>query len=511
MESDIEQKQTLLKAEIIDKNYDQEKFITFCTQKKPNGDDLTQWTYAELQEIIEEFKKQQSPEASAETQPTVDEKITSAQPQTQDIKNDIQNIKSTKTKIEDKTTSTVVVQCKKLEKTPLNETKGVKVVIKNPKPVETGFLSSNYVNYEVETAAMQWLVRRRYSDFEWLRTVLIKYNPGQVVPPLPNKKIGSRRFEVDFIEKRMMFLQKFIDAVLLSDYFKASEPLISFLSMTDRPQFEAKMKELSSYQPSPYIEEFKTFSGTVTISSGEEDENEKYFTNINNYFRIQTQLFDRLNFNLKSFYNNLGAACTSLEDVQKDFETLHLLNTRVLMKEQITKSFEELGIFIKNWKRILYKQNEIVKVHLKDFFKFIKMEGTSYEELIKSREEVKAKYVNEKVRLTAKKEKLYAANDTTKWEIIDEFNKVNQDLLKKDKNYALSVMCTRETKILENLKKRLGFANRTNIEELKNMIKINCAKYMSNLKSFTEEFYPSLTDGINVYSSVQMFVAQYAN
>ena len=181
------------------------------------------------------------------------------------------------------------------------------------------------------------------------------------------------------------------------------------------------------------------------------------------------------------------------------------------MKEQITKSFEELGIFIKNWKRILYKQNEIVKVHLKDFFKFIKMEGTSYEELIKSREEVKAKYVNEKVRLTAKKEKLYAANDMTKWEIIDEFNKVDQAKLKADKNYALSMMCTRETKILENLKKRLGFANRTNIEELKNMIKINCAKYMANLKSFTEEFYPSLTDGLNVYSSIQMFVAQYAN
>ena len=106
MESDIEQKQTLLKTEIVDKNYDQEKFITFCTQKKQNGDDLTQWTYAELQEIIEEFKKQQAPEASSEPQPTVNDKIAGGQPQTQDIKNDIQNIKSTKTKIEDKNKQT---------------------------------------------------------------------------------------------------------------------------------------------------------------------------------------------------------------------------------------------------------------------------------------------------------------------------------------------------------------------------------------------------------------------
>lgn len=507
MDSDIEQKQNLLKEEIIDKNYDQEKFIQFCLVKKENGDDLTQWSLAELHEIIDEFKKNQE-EHPEPSQPS-DEKGEQKKEE-ENINNDIQNIKMAKTKVEDKTTTNIVIHCKKLEKSQLND-KPIKVVIKNPKPVETGFLSSNYVNYEVETALLEWIVRRRYSDFEWLRTVLIKYNPGQVVPPLPNKKIGSRRFEVDFIEKRMMFLQKFMDAVLQSENFRASEPLVAFLSMTDRSQFEAKMKELSSYQPSPYIEEFKTFSGTVTISSGEEDENEKYFTNINNYFRIQTQLFDRLNFNLKSFYNNLSNTCTNLEDVQKDFETLHLLNTRVLMKEQITKSFEELGIFIKNWKRILYKQNEIVKVHLKDFFKFIKMEGTSYEELIKSREEVKSKYVSEKVKLTNKKEKLWQSMDVSKWEIIDEFNKVDKALLTKDKSYALSKMCTKETQVLDNLKKRLGFANRTNIEELKNMIRINCAKYMANLKGFTEEFYPSLTDAINVYSSIQMFIAQYGN
>lgn len=507
MDSDIEQKQNLLKEEIIDKNYDQEQFIQFCLVKKENGDDLTQWSLTELHDIIDEFKKNQEehPVPSQPSQEKAEQKKAE-----ENLNNDIQNIKMAKTKVEDKTTTTIVINCKKLEKSQLND-KPVKVVIKNPKPVETGFLTSNYVNYEVETALLEWIVRRRYSDFEWLRTVLVKYNPGQVVPPLPNKKIGSRRFEVDFIEKRMMFLQKFMDAVLQSENFRASEPLIAFLSMTDRSQFEAKMKELSSYQPSPYIEEFKTFSGTVTISSGEEDENEKYFTNINNYFRIQTQLFDRLNFNLKNFYNNLANTCANLEDVQKDFETLHLLNTRVLMKEHITKSFEELGIFVKNWKRILYKQNEIVKVHLKDFFKFIKMEGTSYEELIKNREEVKSKYVSEKVRLTNKKEKLWQGMDVTKWEIIDEFNKVDKTLLTRDKAYAMSKMCTKETQILENLKKRLGFANRTNIEELKNMIKINCAKYMANLKSFTEEFYPSLTDGINVYSSIQMFVAQYGN
>ena len=70
-------------------------------------------------------------------------------------------------------------------------------------------------------------------------------------------------------------------------------------------------------------------------------------------------------------------------------------------------------------------------------------------------------------------------------------------------------MCTKETQILDNLKKQLGFANKTNIEELKNMIKINCGKYMTNMKGFTELFYPSLTDSLNIYSSLMIFVATY--
>jgi len=32
-----------------------EKFIQFCIEKKPNGDDLSLWTIPELKEIINEF------------------------------------------------------------------------------------------------------------------------------------------------------------------------------------------------------------------------------------------------------------------------------------------------------------------------------------------------------------------------------------------------------------------------------------------------------------------------
>lgn len=224
-----------------------------------------------------------------------------------------------------------------------------------------------------------------------------------LVPPLPGKKIGNRRFEQDFIEKRMMFLQKFIDNVMENESFKTSEGVVAFLSMIDRSQFESKMKEMTSFQPSPYTEDMKTLEGKLICI--DEDGNQKYFSNISNYFKLQSQVFDRLNYNLKSFYVNISAACSNLEETEKDFETLALLNQKVLMKEEITKTYEEYGIFLKNWKRIMYNQNELIKVYLKDFFKFIKMEGIAYTELINSREIIHQKYVTERDKVNSKKER----------------------------------------------------------------------------------------------------------
>lgn len=381
--------------------------------------------------------------------------------------------------------------------------KQIKCVIKNPKSIETGFFSSNYIIYEIVTEELQWIVRRRYSDFEWLRNTIVKLFPRLFVPPLPSKKIGSRRFEVDFVEKRMNFLQKFIDSLLENETFKASEALTCFLSMSDRSQFEYKIRELTSYIPSPLVEENKTISGKISVI--DDENNEKYYVNIYNYFRLHYQILDRLNYNMKNFYFNMATACITLENVQKDFETLHLLNSRVLMKEEITKSYEELGIFFKNWKRILFNQNEIIKLRIKDFFKYIKMEGTSYEELIQSREDLRGRFVSENSRLQSKKDKLWASMDPNKWEIAENFEHIDRLMLQRDRSYAFAKMCTRETQVVESLHHQLGYANRNNIDELKKMINRNSLRFIANMKLFTNEFYPTLNDSLNVWTQLATY------
>ena len=491
------EKQNLVKREIIDKNYDKDLFFDFCSTRKTYGDDIKNWTYNELSDVIKEFVKYQEEKKAIEQEKN--QKLLQEKMRNEEIQRNIEKIRMNS----DHKVYAKEIICKKLDKTVLND-KPITCTIKNPKTTETGFFQSNYITYEIVTLEPEWSVRRRYSDFEWLRNVLVKFYPRLYVPPIPNKKIGSRRFEIDFVEKRMLFLQKFINSILQSETFKASEPLICFLSLNDRAQFEYKMKELTSIIPSLYVEDIRTLSGKLQIV--DDENNEKYYVNINNYFRLQYQLLERLNYNLKQYYFNTAAACMTLENVQRDFETLHLLNSRVMMKEEVTKSFEELGIFFKNWKRIQFNQNEIIKNRIKDFFKYIKMEGSAYEELIHSREEIKTKYAFENAKLINKKEKLWASMDLSKWEISEDYDKVDRVLLTRDKVYAFAKMCGSESQAVESLHKQLGYANKNNIEELKKMINRNCSNFIKNLQIFTEELSPTLNDSLNVWTDVATFV-----
>ena len=496
-DQEIQAKQNLLQTEIIEKNLDKGSFINFCLSKKENGDDLNNWTFAELQEIVKEFVSSQTVgqnqvvEKGAEGEEINKENLEKMEKFSAD---------------EAKTFKERTIECRKLEKSVLNDKK-ITITIKNPKEMDGGVFGKNYVLYEVQTEPLGWIVLRRFSDFDLLRLLLAKYFPSYNVPPLPNKKMGNRRFDLDFIMKRMKFLNLFINNVVQSEDFKASEILTAFLSYADRGKFESKFKEYQSQIPSSYVEDYKTLEGKVIISH--DQGNEKYFTNINKYFRLQGQIFQKLNLSLKNFYNSMTAVCNHLEEVHKYFEIMHVLNTRVLMKQTITKSFEELGFFFDNWKKVLIKQKELVKNHMKDFYKYVNFEGRAYIELIDRREELKNKYNSETARITAKKEKLYATGDINKFELGDD-SVVDRERLLRDKSYAFEHMCRSDNLNLQKLSNQLGYANKMNMIELKKMINEYCTRYVENIKNFDLEFYPTINDMVGTWSNMETFVMSSA-
>ena len=518
IDNQLKLKEEIIEEEIEKKNYNKEKFLQYLLDKKENGNKLENWSLIELNFEIMNFINSINKNSKQSFQGNIIGNNITLNQKNLNINNPFYSnneISLSKNPLlnkfhfsEENTNNSIYlkeINCKTLEKTPLND-KNLKVIIQNPKLNNSNIWESIYIIYEIVTDEMKWLVHRRYSDFENLRQVLLNHFPRLFIPPLPGKKLGNRRFDKDFIEKRMIFLQMFIDNVMNNEVFKTNEALYAFLSFDDRNKYDNKIKEMLSFNPSNYVNDYRTLNGKLIIYNNDSNEYDEFYKNLLNYFKLENEYYNNINYNLKNFYINISAACKNLDVIKDDFINLKMLNEKFVMKDDIIKSLEELHIFIKNWKRNLFNQNEIIKNKIKDFFIYQKMQNISFSELIIKRNEIKLNYSNENNKLNQKKEKLYLLMDINKWEIQKSYEPIDEERLLKDKNYAMKYICTKETLNVENLHNQLGYANKSIDDELKKFIDLNSLKIINNIKSFANEIYPTLTDSINIWATLNNYI-----
>uniref|UniRef100_A0A7S3YTV3 PX domain-containing protein n=2 Tax=Lotharella globosa TaxID=91324 RepID=A0A7S3YTV3_9EUKA len=89
-------------------------------------------------------------------------------------------------------------------------------------------------------------VRRRFSDFVWLRDTLAKCFPGVLLPPLPPKKLLGNMNEA-FIKSRCVKLQIFMERLISRMHFiSQSLPFKIFVTKVGE-EFKAEKKKLSQF------------------------------------------------------------------------------------------------------------------------------------------------------------------------------------------------------------------------------------------------------------------------
>ena len=515
-EDQLVKKQELLKKEIVSKNYDPNKFLQFCLYQKENGDDMNNWTYDELKGCVERFIEEEESEKLKMEQSEKNNLEENKEKDIIIISNENLNETKDEPLAQNKTTNKVndaieneenflknkihEISCKTLKKSLLNN-KDIKVTIKNPKTNEKK-ISTSYVTYEVFTEPICWSVRRRYSDFLLLRHLLCKYYPKKLIPPLPEKKIGNKRFKQEFIESRMHFLQFFMNYIVKNEEFKANEALIVFLNFNDNPHFEKKMKELNNYTPSPNFDDIQTLSGKLNILD-DDYASDKYLTTIGNFCKSQKNILNKLNISLKSYYNNISLACQSLEEISKYFEELFVLSAGIEIKDEVPKTYNILSFFFKELKEMMSKENEIIHIKIKRFFKLQKLIDNSFLEIIERRENLKQKYMAENNKLYAKKEKLYSVKDINKWEITD-IDKLDKPRLLRDKDYAFKHICQKDNLNTDNI--YLAYANYMIFIEFENIVNINIKSYVDNVKEIAKQMHPYFNNRMILWEKLNTYI-----
>ncbi|KAI8390057.1 hypothetical protein BD560DRAFT_379787 [Blakeslea trispora] len=113
------------------------------------------------------------------------------------------------------------------------------------------YLITTHTEIKTFTSQNPRPVRRRYQDFLWLHTALTLEYPACIVPPLPEKHrleyIKGDRFSSEFIQRRMISLQWFLDRISRHPLLQKSQSCRIFLSSSDfRNDKRAQMMHIPS-------------------------------------------------------------------------------------------------------------------------------------------------------------------------------------------------------------------------------------------------------------------------
>ena len=125
-----------------------------------------------------------------------------------------------------------------------SKTPFLEVAVSEPQTTKT--MMKSFVTYQVFTKPLGHVVRRRYSDFQWLRNTLSQRYSGMLIAPLPPRGADSLGTAADsstkedskFVQRRMRTLSKFMDEVVSNPFLRGDEALLSFLSVQVDKEFE---------------------------------------------------------------------------------------------------------------------------------------------------------------------------------------------------------------------------------------------------------------------------------
>ena len=513
----IEEKQEYLRQNILEKGYDANLFADYLiTKKGEDGADIGSWSMEDLRNIVQEFTEKQSlflsgGENIVSQIPTSSETV-EEQNHEQDIKkepNDVQNQeKETLNNNQNKINPVIYgiispesLPCKKVENTPLSSVENVIIKVGSPEKKEGGFFSKSYINYLVTTSGLNLNVKRRYSDFVWLHQVIFDLYSYIIVPPVPKKnKLGGDRFSDVFINKRMRYLEKFLNYLVANPVIKNSKLFYDFLSIEKEADFNKSKNTYQKMKPHTNIKEFYSANGKMNL--GVKQEKEIYFQNIKDNTSYNQELLNRLNISLKQLKIQMDIFIQKIEEVTQIWQDLFKNSTKYFDEMNITNTYDQMTKLFTNWSESLKKQNTLIFVDVREYFKYVRNNFREMKYVLHSAENQKANYYKIERNLINKKEDLFKRGDVTKWEL-DPQEKTTGNILLQDKSSALFKICSKDTNTCIQRRIYYGYYLNKAIEEFErvrdlngNFHKENFMNFCRNLSDIISEFHKSIAENL---------------
>ena len=539
MEESQEIKQSYLRKEILENNYDANLFLEFLITKKGEiASDINNWTIEELKTVVTEFKQNQdeSQKENISTNPILEDlppaenqilKINTIiatpfcskgkEKSNEEINNSLYNEDGTRDwlfthQLENERFSRYSfsnydnnnylnieeIDCLEPDHSPFEEFDEIKINVGKPKKEyeSTGlkgfFIKSIYYSFLLENIPnKKSKIKRRYTDFEWLRKTLYRLFPGNYIPPLPKKTLNINKPEK--VEKYQKYLQYFIDGIMEDKLLKNSSLIYLFFTTENERDLISLMEKYDKVKKPRNLKYFYSREGNILL-----DENilkrdkKKELLDIKKDISEKSKIFGDLDYALKSLDKEMKQVCDRMTEISNIFKKLYDMSINNSEKLGFCKYYSDLSLFFKEYGNNEFNQMKNISEELKFHLKYINLHYTvSIEELYNTFKFQHDLYFQVAENLKQKKESLYKSFEYEKWELKPEDRYIDIN----DKKLVIQKMLPNDTKIVNDIKKYLIYyatqLNNKNLrlkDVLENKNNYNFKRIKDRSKNLLDEF-----------------------
>ena len=546
----IEEKQLYLRNNILEKGYNGEQFMEYLKGKKGENEiDLNNWDFNDLKNVVEEFisKHQINTQENINSIEQNDNKDINNIKEENEIKNinekdnneikNIENINDNKNqniqnneinkiveqkinenkteeekiekteKIENESNTISKVNkpeekekkinppiqkciCKKNERTIISELKNIKINLLEPQVVDGGFFSRNYVTYLIEIIPFNIKVRKRYSDFEWLRNILCIIYPNVTIPPMPKKNFSSR-FNEEFINKRLRSLEKFLKGISIHPLLRNSKIFYDFISIQNENEFNDKKNEYNKLKSPQHLYEHKTISGNGDIYIT--NDKEGYLNNIRESCLMNQVNLSQITKSYKNLIESINIVSEQMKNISNIWNEIGNVSNKLNDNENVIDVYYAFSKLMNDWYEMEKKTISILNIQIREYFRYIKNEFHSMEELVNKVDNYKRIFYKNCEYLNYRKNSLFQNSDVSYWGIEDK-NILNNPEILQNKEYIFPKMLPKETKNVIFDKDIYAFYLNSLISEYERIKNLNSLRHRKILKKLSDELINNFSD-----------------
>ena len=496
MEEELEKKQTFLRTNILEKGYDAEEFMNFLQTKKGEfGLDLNNWNINELKTAVQEFISSLDKDnillnpQNINKEGELDNNLNTENNNLENNENDNkEEIEQEENQIQNKQLEDII-QCEKVTPSELTLQDDVDIKLSFPQKIEGGLFSKSYVTYLMQTTPLDFKLRKRYSDFEWLRHILSLIYINCVIPPLCKKNYTDRFSEL-LIAKRTRSIEKFMKGILIHPLIKHDEIFYNFISTENESDFEKKKKIYNKITSPSSLKNVKSLSGEINVSVS--NEKEIYFQNIKNNADFNINTLQKITKGYKALMNLMDQISDKMKEISQYWKEIYTANLQYFEKPNTVESYNILSKIMQDWSETNKRQKILMNECIREYFRYIKNEFISLKDLAQKVDNNKSIYNKAFEKLNSLKENLFK-QDITTWGL-SSFDMDDKNKLLNNKELAFAKMLPRDTKKVDVLRKNYGFYLNSIIWEFERIKDLNNKRHKSWITKFIKNLIEAFTD-----------------